>query len=294
MKKVLHTILFALIACSCFSQIQNSDFENWTNMGSYENPDSWGTMNNTTASSDIFTVTKGTPGNPGSAYLKLTSQTIVPSVVNGIAVCGVLDSITQLPKSGFPYSLRPQSFTGKWQHMIFGTSQGSISVFLTRWNTSLSQRETVATASQTLSGMAMSWAAFTINFVYQSGNYPDTCVIIMKASGTSPTQDDYLWVDNLAFSGSVASISESVDMIFSMNTLPNPANNEIEFTCSQPFLKGDRLIISDMSGNVIFEEIINESSCKINTSGFANGTYVCKLVNSFNIEYSIDKFIIQH
>ena len=112
MAKIINTILFAFTANFCFSQIPNSGFENWTNMGAYENPDSWGTMNNKTAISGIYTATKSSPGNPGSAFLKLTSRTIGTDVVNGIAVSGVLDSISQLPKSGFPFSLRPQSFIG--------------------------------------------------------------------------------------------------------------------------------------------------------------------------------------
>jgi hypothetical protein len=294
MKKVFHTILIAIIVNSCFSQIPNPGFENWISMGSYENPSSWGTMNNTTATSAIFTAAKGTPGNPGSYYLKLTSETIGPGVVNGIAVSGVLDSITQLPRSGFPFSLRPQSFTGSWQHMIFGSSQGSVSVLLTRRDSISGKRDTVATANQTLSGMAMSWANFTVNFTYQSGYFPDTCIIVLKASGATPSQDDYLWVDNLAFLGSVAGVTESADPAFSLNTFPNPADNEIEFSCSKSFHNGDRLIISDMNGKEIFEKPANAISFKINTSGFANGTYIYKFTNSFNVQYYAGKFTIQH
>jgi hypothetical protein len=294
MKKTFQTILFTIMAVSCFPQIPNSGFESWTNMGSYENPDSWGTMNNTTASSAVYTATKGSPGNPGSAYLKLTSATVGPSVVNAIAVSGVLDSITKLPKLGFPFSQRPQSFTGKWQHMIFGSSQGSVSVFLTRWNSISGQRDTVAMAKQTLAGMAMSWASFTIDFVYQSGEYPDTSYIILQASGSNPSQADYLWVDDLGFSGSVAGIQESNNPILIINCYPNPANNEIEFSFSESLIKGGRLIISDMTGNEIFAKNLFENSFKINTSCFADGIYFFELENNFNVRYTVGKFIVQH
>ena len=102
-------------------------------MGTYENPDGWATLNDLTTMSGIYTATKGTPGSPGSSYLKLTSQTIGPNVVNGIAVSGVIDQVTQQPVSGFAFNQQPASFNGKWQHMIYGTSQGSINVTLTRW-----------------------------------------------------------------------------------------------------------------------------------------------------------------
>jgi hypothetical protein len=294
MKKLFYTLVLIIIANSCFSQIPNSGFESWTNMGSYENPDSWGTLNNTTALSSVYTATKGSPGSPGSYYLKLTSQTIGPLVANGIAVSGVLDSITQLPKSGFPYSLRPQSFTGKWQHMISGSSQGSISVLLTRWNTVSGARETIANADKTLSGMAMGWASFSIDFTYQSGEFPDTCIIVLKSSGAAPAQGDYLYIDNLAFSGSATGILESVDQNSSIKMFPNPANNEIEFSSPKSFQNGDRLIICDILGNKIFEKHINENSFKINTSGFSNGMYICKIFNRYNVEYSVNKFNVQH
>lgn len=293
-KKAISIILFAFIAYSCFSQIPNSGFENWTDMGGYENPDSWGTMNNTTAPFDAITATKGVPGSPGSAYLILKCQTIDTMVVNGLAVSGVLDSITQTPISGFPFSLRPQSFTGKRQHMVFGVSQGSISVLLTKWNAGSGTRDTVATAFENLVGMEMIWSNFSIDFVYQSAVNPDTCIIVLKPSGKTPAQNDYLMVDSLAFADSTTGVSENNASLLSVNTYPNPANNEIEFTCSQPFHEGDRMIVSDISGNMILERNINGNTCKINTSCFANGTYICKLVNSYNIGYSTYKFIIQH
>jgi hypothetical protein len=161
MKKIIY-FFFALMFAAVISkaQIPNSGFESWTNMGAYYNPDNWATLNNMTTMSGMYTCTQATPGNPGSYYMKLTSRTIGPDVVNGIAVCGTMDSMTMQPTSGFAFNQRPASFTGRWQHMIFGTSQGSVSATLTRWDVPSNSRVVVATATQTLSGMAMSWANF--------------------------------------------------------------------------------------------------------------------------------------
>lgn len=190
-----------------FAQIPNSGFETWTNMGSYFNPESWATLNNSTSIMGVYTATKGTPGSPGSSYLKLTSKTVSSSTVNGIAVCGTLDSTTMLPKGGFPMNSRPLNLTGKWQHMIFGSSQGSISVYLTRWDSGTNSQIAVASGSVTLSGMAMSWANFSIPLIYSDGGNPDSCIIFLKASGNNPTNNDYLWVDNLSFTGTVTGVS---------------------------------------------------------------------------------------
>ncbi len=275
-----------------FSQIPNASFESWQAIDTYENPVSWGTMNNTTAPFAIFTANKANPGNPGSYYLKLTSRTVNSSVVNGIAVSGVLDTISLKPKSGFPFAQRPQSFTGNWQHMIYGTRQGAIEVYLTKNNSG--SRDTVATAILGLTGMVMSWAPFTVNFTYQSGDYPDTCVILMKASGSPAANNDYLWVDNLAFSGTVAGISENSQPSSILQIFPNPANYEIHFSDINEFSLGDKLIITDIVGNMVFEKNIQENAFTINTSAYTNSTYIYRLINRYGVKYAEGKFTIQH
>lgn len=229
MKTINSMIMAMFITASAFAQIPNSGFENWTTVGSYSNPDGWGTMNNTTAIASVYTATKGTPGSPGVSYLKLTSKTVGTGVVNGVAVSGVIDSLTMMPKSGFAYNMRPANFTGKWQHMIYGSSQGSIQVTLTRWDTGMNMRMNVASGSVTLAGMAMSWANFTIPLTYVDGNNPDTCIIVMKASGSAPTNNDYLWVDNLAFSGTVTGIENQESFVTDMSIYPNPSSDMVNF-----------------------------------------------------------------
>lgn len=246
-------------------------------MGSYENPDQWGTLNNTTAASGVFTAEKASPGNPGTSYLKLTSKTIGTNVVNGIAVSGVLDSITLQPVSGFAYTLRPASFSGKWQHMIFGSSQGSISTLLTRWDTGLNQRVPVASANQTLTGMAMNWQNFTINFNYLDGNYPDSCTIILKASGTSPTDHDYLWVDSLAFLGSVTGIENETSFLKSISVFPNPSTTILTIDLNLNSAQQVNLEITDLMGKVIFSKnagiLIGISTQLLDISNLAKGSY---------------------
>ena len=270
----------AFIAVGAIAQIPNNGFESWTSMGAYENPDSWGTLNNTTAAASIYTATKAAPGSPGSYYMKLTSKTIGPSVVNGIAVCGKLDSITRMPKSGFAYSGQPENFTGKWQHMIYGTSQGGITVLLTKWNTSLNKRDTVAIANQTLSGMAMSWANFTIPFNYFSTDVPDSCIIFLRASGANPTNNDYLWVDNLGFSGSVAGI-ENNSIVSSFSVYPNPAVNSIHTAFELAETDWAELSLTDITGKIIFEKYLENPAGLINETisceNLAKGTYFMRL-----------------
>lgn len=295
MKKTFLSIVCSAITAFTFAQIPNAGFENWTTIGSYSNPDGWGTMNNTTAIAGIYTATKGTPGSPGASYLKLTSKTVSTTVVNGIAVSGQLDSTTMQPKSGFAFNLRPANFTGKWQHMIYGSSQGSILVTLTRWDTGLNQRVSVGTASVTLSGMAMSWANFTLPFTYTDGGYPDTCIIVLKASGTAPTNNDYLWVDNLAFSGSVTGMENHTSFLNSVNVYPNPSHEQVVLAMSFKTPQDVTLEIRDITSKVISVKHVGvlqgETQQSLDIAGLSKGTYFVRIVAQVGSE--IKKIIIE-
>lgn len=297
MKKIIITVIAALgMSVSAKAQIPNAGFENWITVGSYEIPNSWGTLNHTTATYSVFTATKATPGSPGVSYLKLTSKTTGTFVSNGIAVSGKLDTVTMLPKSGVAYTQRPATFTGKWQHMIFGSSQGSIKVLITRWNTATNMRDTVAHAEQTLAGMAMSWANFSMNLNYMDSlNYPDSCIIVLQASGANPTNNDYLWVDNLAFTGTVAvstntgstvGVKEVKGTLSNLSLFPNPVNDVLQINLSLSQAHSITIEMLDVSGKVIYIKTKNaafgELNEKVDVKNFPKGTYLIK-INGENV-----------
>jgi hypothetical protein len=296
MKKSIFTFIAATtISVTAFAQIPNPGFENWTAVGTYSVPNGWGTLNNTTTLAGVYTVTKATPGSPGASYMKITSKTVATSVVGGIAVSGVLDSMTMMPKSGFAYNMRPANFTGKWQHMIYGSSQGSIQVTLTRWDSGLGMRMPVASGNVTLSGMAMAWANFTIPLTYTDGNNPDSCIIVMKASGSVPTNNDYLWVDNLAFSGVVTGIENQESLLSNVSVFPNPSAELINVNLNLKSEQKVSLELIDMLGKVITVKDLGtlqgDSKQSINVSGITKGTYVVRVVTEKGTE--VRKIIIE-
>lgn len=296
MKKSILTIVsvFALTA-SAIAQIPNAGFENFTTVAAYEVPNGWGTMNNTTAITSIYTATKGTPGNPGASYLKLTSKTVGAGVVNGIAVSGILDSLTMMPKSGFAYNSRPASLTGRWQHMIFGNSQGSVQIILTRWDTGMNMQMPVGSGSVALAGMVMNWANFSIPINYLDGNSPDSCIIILKASGNNPTDNDYLWVDNLAFSGPVTGIENHTSFVTNMVVFPNPSAETLNVNLSLKSSQKVSIELTDITGKLILSKdagtLIGESKLTLNVTGVSKGTYLVRVVSEAGTE--VRKIVIE-
>ena len=296
MKKSIFTFITATVASvSAFAQMPNAGFENWTAVNTYSVPDGWGTLNNTTTLAGVYTVTKGTPGSPGTSYMKITSKTVGTAVVGGIAVSGMIDSMTMQPKCGFAYNMRPANFTGKWQHMIYGSSQGSIKVTLTRWDTGTNMRMPVASGSVTLSGMAMSWANFTIPLTYVDGNNPDSCIIILKASGSTPTNNDYLWVDNLAFSGVVTGVQTQASSLSNVTIYPNPSAELINVDLNLKSEQKVSLELIDLTGKLIVSKDLGilqgDSKQSINASGVTKGTYFMKVVTEKGTE--VRKIIIE-
>jgi hypothetical protein len=283
MKKFTLALVFAALFINVSqAQVPNFSFENWTSMGTYNNPDQWGTLNNTTSAASVYTAEKGTPGNPGSFYLKLTTKKVNNIPINGIAVSGKFDSINKKPVSGFAYSNRPQNFTGKWQHMIYGSSQGGVTATLTKWNSGDNKRDTIAIANKTLSGMEHPWVSFTIPFVYMSGDYPDSCIIFLRASGLTPTANDFLWVDSLAFKGTVTGIENHTSSQKEFSVFPNPADDKIVVELNEVTEQPALIELSDMNGKVVLTgnmgQLNGPTKQTLDVSGLARGSYLLNIL----------------
>ena len=285
MKKLLFYTSVAIIAMTNVSlaQIPNNGFENWTSMGSYSNPNNWDQLNAMTSSMSVYTATKGTPGSPGASYLKLVSKTVTGmGVMPGIATTGMINMSTMSVTGGFASTLRPQSLTGSWQHMASGNDAGFIAVYLTKWDAMMGMRDTIAMAMQSTSGMVMSWANFTIPLMYMSGANPDTAQIILSSSGMTPVANSYLYIDNLAFTGSVAGIKENKLTALEVNLFPNPSSDKLAVSISNSKITKGQIEISDIQGRKVksLNNIDFTSVTTVDISDLIKGEYIIKLSSS--------------
>jgi hypothetical protein len=295
MKKTLLVLAVACMTTAAFAQVPNNSFENWTNMGNYEDPDMWGTLNSTTDLAGVYTVTKGTPGNPGSFYLKITSKTVFTTVIPGIAATGTINPVSQTVTGGFPWTTRSSDLSGKWQYMAMsGTDQGSINVFMTKWNSSTNSRDTICNTQYLLPGMVMSWANFSIPLNYVMAGNPDTCMIILSASNTTPAANSYLYVDGLALTG-IIGISENTVSENMLSVYPNPGASFVNVSFTLQNQSDVKLQLIDVAGKLIRE--INPSAMKgenmvtMDLEGIESGIYFLRLETATSTETK--KIIIQ-
>lgn len=279
MKK--QTILaIALIFAAAISKAQsvpNGSFEAWSNPNGYLVPNDWETLNDMTSTAGVYTATRG--GTSSDYYFKLTSQNVTGmGVMPGLAVSGMLDMGNLTALSGFPFAYRPVAFTGKWQYMgNSGNDIGYAKVLLTKWNGTMNMRDTIGMAMQDLSGMEMSWSNFSIPFIYNSTDIPDSCIIALSASGPNPEAGSYLYVDNLSFSGIIAGV-ENKETTGIFKVFPNPSNQEIQIDLSGLKSAAQQFEITDLAGRVVVTKESNGSLLQtISISQLAAGNYLLRI-----------------
>lgn len=256
MKTLLFLLQLVFIPSILSAQIPNSGFEDWIDKGNYNNPDLWSSLNDMTEPAGVFTCTKGSPGNPGASYLKLTSRNVTGmGLMSGIAVSGELNTNDMQALSGFSFTGRPESISGNWKYMAYEGDQGYISVLLTLWNTSSQSRDTIGYTYHPLPGMEMSWAAFTIALDYQSSLFPDSCIVFLSSSNANgaPTAiNSFLYIDDLNFNNIITSINDQmIDSGFQI--YPNPAKSEIFIEFPATYKTGSITII-DMKGQILLRK----------------------------------------
>jgi hypothetical protein len=280
MNNVIYVLIFLLgFTNAVNSQIPNNGFENWTSFGNYSTPDNWETLNTVTAPAAVFTCVKGIPGNPGNAYLRMTSRSVPGMGMQpGIAVSGKLNTSTFMAESGFAYTSRPAELKGNWQYMAYGADQGYIAVYLTKWNTGLNRRDTIGKILYLLPGMVMSWQAFTLPITYLSSGNPDSAMIILSASGANPVYPSFLYVDNLVFNGGTAGKVDLANQSL-IRIYPNPVVTGIlRIGMEHSLISPTSADILDQQGVVIQRTpFIRNFPFSIDVSGLSPGVYILKL-----------------
>lgn len=274
MKSNLLIILIIFYTGTINAQVPNGNFENWNAMTGYDMPVNWDNLNPITASKNVFTCEKGTQG--GNSYLRLVSDSVQGiGVAPGIAVCGTLDPITLKPKSGFPYTKRPSALSGKWQFMAQGDDRGFIAVYFSKWNSVTKKREIIGSGVDTLDGMEMAWANFSIPISFSSSAIPDSCIIFLSSSSSVPLQYSYLFVDDLSFETS-SGIFDNFQSEVNFTSFPNPVVDVLNLDLHS-IRNIQSIQIINIQGQVVYSLPYDLNVSKIDVSDLHRGIYLISI-----------------
>jgi hypothetical protein len=273
---VIAILLLSFLSLVITAQIPNAGFESWTSTKGYDVPVNWDNLNDITAPVNVFTCMKDTNWDTGSAYLKLVSDSVKNTgVLPGIAVCGTIDKSTLKPKSGFAYHERPAMLTGKRQFMGNRDDHGYIIVCFTKWNPLSHKRDTIGYGKETLEGMEMAWTDFIIPISFSASSSPDSCVIVFSASGATPLQHSYLYIDDLSFKGT-ASVNKQNERGETFHLFPNPVVNKLQLDLTGIKSEIKLMQITDIQGNCLIK--ITAAACDhVDVSGLSGGIYFIQI-----------------
>ena len=188
-------------------QIPNGEFEAWTTppFASYEEPNGgwWTTLNTLKSIGGPETVQKTTDVHGGNFAAVLTTKQWGTLTIPGLLVSGEFD--IQNPSflvQGQPFTDLPQAFQGWFKYSPVGGDSAGLAALLTRWNSNLQKRDTLAQAAWVVTSAYPSWAAFDLPFAYfQTGISPDSILVAMVSSGDGQNfkgqVGSTLWIDDV-------------------------------------------------------------------------------------------------
>jgi hypothetical protein len=272
---LLLTAATGLIFSNAAAQtIPNNSFENWTSMGSYDEPNNWGTFNGLSAVGYPVTTVKSTDAQAGSFAISVTTMAS-PSTGDTIPGMAWLGSFANFSFSdGIPFTQKPGALTGMYKYTRMGSDTGVVYAYLSKWNTSTNTRDYIAEGSVAFITSNTTYAAFTAPLVYTNMTLtPDTMGIwIIASGGNVATPGSALKVDNLSFTGVAGAGITSINADQKVKTYPNPASQNVSFAIYDN--SAASIEIFDMSGRRVQTVDVTSNVMNIDLNGYTAGLYM--------------------
>lgn len=291
MIKKLFTV--AMIACALGShaqQVQNPGFETWTS----GNPANWGTFTQMLAAAGVTGAgleTQTTTKHSGSFAILLQTKNIaavgqnLPGVCNTgpIALVGGSVSIGRQA-----YSAQPSSYSF-WGELTLATGDTSFTqVTLTKWNTSLNKRDTLAGGGMIFTSNMASYTNVTVPISWTTVAAPDSIQLLFATSlkSTAPVGTMF-YVDDVNMTVASGIQSLNADGTFS-EVYPNPATTSITFATSDENAKYAKVF--DLTGRAVATIELTGKITKADISSYENGMYIYVITDANGHKISTSKF----
>ena len=304
-KMKIKNFLLALIVASAIvinadaqTQPPNGGFENWTTVGTGENPTGWSSFNNLSIYSVPVMSFKTTDVNSGTYALRLISQTatIPPPLgtntldtVAGFVFVGGFD----MNHPGIPYTDRPLLMQAYVKGTVIAGSEVYLLATLSKWNTSTLTRDQVGTAMYYTSTSIANYTQISVAFNYNLPDTPDTLDIKIMAGNVGPggvvMPGNEFFVDDFSFTFPVGITESGIDNS-GINLFPNPASDKITISSVE---KINAIEIYNILGENVYSSSIlkTATSDEINLSNFQKGIYFVKIYHAEKI--CTEKIVIQ-
>jgi hypothetical protein len=144
------------------------------------------------------------------------------------------------------------------------------------------------------------WKNFRVEIPkqYWDRYFTDICVLFVASAGVNFEKlqqckgqlESTLWIDNIILKYDCpVGIEQYLSASLKANLFPNPANEVLNVELNENFT--GKIVVYDLSGRMIIEEIINETHFQLNISTLATGNYIYKLMKE-NTIFAQGKFVV--
>lgn len=279
MKKIY--LLFAALALASFAFSQalpNPSFDNWSNNGSFDDPDDWNTLNSSTSTLGVLTAYKATGADvhSGPAAIRLITQ-FVPIIninANGLATTGSINVQLMTIEGGIPYTMRPDSIAGWFKYNPQGADFGFVDFALTDGG---NPEDTVGFAHfQTPNAVVGSYTYFSVPVNYYNTNTPviSRC-IISSSQGVTSVVNSEMFIDDLSLVFNPDGVREPV---FGKNNVKfNSVSRKLDvYSTAQSNIR-----ILDITGKEVFKAVVKPGHSSFTLDNIPTGLYLYQLGDSF-------------
>lgn len=276
MKNCFILLLFFSIALFGKAQtLPNNDFENWEDMGLYEEPEFWNSPNQLTATFGAVGVTKNEDAYSGNYAARL--ETI--ELLGGFLQAPGLLTLAEMSFQGFDgvtfsggYFLRENvsRLTGMYKYAGVNGDSASVVIYNFR-HPEGEEMDTIGTGFTFLYD-ASDWTAFEVLMVNNNDHLPDTFNVMIFSSGSEDMQiGSVLLVDSLVIETNTG-ITDLWNPVAPLHVYPNPAVEMVNFQAGEE-AAGRELLIFNTSGKLITKADFPGKTVHLNIKAFKPGLF---------------------
>ncbi len=291
MKKttIICAVLIAL-TITVNGQITNNGFENWTTIGSYENPTGWATMNSLSTGS-FYSCTKSTdhfPLSVGNYSVRLENNTSLTQMTGSYGMI-ITDTMAYPFQPAFPIVGHPNSLCGYYKYTSLNNDSLFIRIILFKNGTMLS-----GSIPTFISGITTStWTSFTLPLTYTTADSATINISAFYPNGqtSGPKGNSVLYVDNLSFDNLISSAPDQAAKNTLFNLYPNPASDIVTLNIENINTSDLTINIYNVIGALVQSETLKQNHRQFNIGNLGNGVYMVSIKSNDLME--TQRLIIQ-